>query len=46
MLLDDPFSGLDNASMQHILQNVFLPGGLVRRHNITVVLATNSRTFA
>ncbi|XWW94251.1 hypothetical protein V2A60_002194 [Cordyceps javanica] len=43
ILLDDVFSGVDNANIAHISENLFGPSGLLRRNGFTTVLVTHSR---
>ncbi|KAH8728019.1 putative ABC multidrug transporter [Phaeosphaeriaceae sp. PMI808] len=42
LVLDDIFSGLDANTEEHIFQQVFGPGGLLRRRRATVILCTHS----
>ncbi|KAF4768608.1 hypothetical protein HAV15_002643 [Penicillium sp. str.  len=39
---DDVLSGLDNATAQHVFNNIFGPAGLLRRLGCTVFLATHA----
>ncbi|KAH7041159.1 uncharacterized protein B0I36DRAFT_379973 [Microdochium trichocladiopsis] len=41
-VLDNPFSGLDPATAQHVVQKLMGPLGLFRRNSTTVVIASNS----
>ncbi|KAL4994768.1 P-loop containing nucleoside triphosphate hydrolase protein [Aspergillus recurvatus] len=43
VLLDDVFSGIDATTVEHIGSHLFGPGGLLRKMQTTVVLATHSR---
>lgn len=42
LVLDDIFSGLDADTEEQVFQQVFAPGGLLRRRRSTVVLCTHS----
>ena len=42
LVLDDVFSGLDADTEEQVFQQVFAPGGLLRRRRSTVVLCTHS----
>ncbi|KAJ3531278.1 hypothetical protein NM208_g8949 [Fusarium decemcellulare] len=42
IVLDDVLSGLDPTTEQALVERVFGPDGLLRKHAITVVLATHS----
>jgi ABC-type bacteriocin/lantibiotic exporter with double-glycine peptidase domain len=42
LVLDDVFSGLDADTEERVFQQVFAPGGLLRRRCATVVLCTHS----
>ena len=42
LVLDDVFSGLDADTEEQVFQQVFSPGGLLRRRHSTVVLCTHS----
>lgn len=42
LVLDDIFSGLDAGTEARVFQQVFAPGGLIRRRGTTVVLCTHS----
>jgi ABC-type multidrug transport system fused ATPase/permease subunit len=42
LVLDDVFSGLDADTEEKVFQQVFAPGGLLRRRGATVVLCTHS----
>jgi ATP-binding cassette, subfamily C (CFTR/MRP), member 1 len=42
LILDDVLSGLDPVTEQAIVDNVFADGGILRKHGITVLLATHS----
>ncbi|PWY89950.1 putative ABC multidrug transporter [Aspergillus heteromorphus CBS 117.55] len=42
LVLDDVFSGLDADTEKQVFQQVFGPGGLLRRRRSTVVLCTHS----
>jgi ABC-type multidrug transport system fused ATPase/permease subunit len=42
LVLDDVFSGLDADTEERVFQQVFAPGGLLRRRRATVVLCTHS----
>ncbi|EWC46461.1 hypothetical protein DRE_04404 [Drechslerella stenobrocha 248] len=42
LLLDDIFSGLDAATGEYICNRLLGPGGLLRRNNNTVLLATHA----
>ena len=44
LVLDDIFSGLDIASLKHIAKSVFGSSGIVKRHGLTVVMATHYAT--
>ncbi|KAF5010391.1 hypothetical protein FDECE_3443 [Fusarium decemcellulare] len=46
LVLDDVLSGLDPTTEQALVERVFGPDGLLRKHAITVVLATHSGTLA
>lgn len=43
ILLDDVFSGVDNANIAHISEKLFGPDGLLRRNKSTIVLVTHSK---
>ncbi|KAJ6784421.1 hypothetical protein PWT90_09986 [Aphanocladium album] len=43
ILLDDIFSGLDNANVAHISASLFGPGGILRKSKSTVILVTHSK---
>ncbi|OAA60152.1 ABC transporter, transmembrane domain, type 1 [Cordyceps fumosorosea ARSEF 2679] len=43
ILLDDVFSGVDNANIAHISESLFGSDGLLRRNGSTVVLVTHSK---
>ncbi|OAA38744.1 ABC transporter, transmembrane domain, type 1 [Beauveria brongniartii RCEF 3172] len=43
ILLDDVFSGLDNANIAHISENLFGSEGLLRRNRLTIILVTHSK---
>ncbi|KAL4734230.1 P-loop containing nucleoside triphosphate hydrolase protein [Aspergillus similis] len=43
VLLDDVFSGIDATTAEHIASHLFGSGGLLRKMQATVVLATHSR---
>lgn len=42
LILDDVLSGLDPVTEQAIVDNVFADGGILRKHGVTVLLATHS----
>ncbi|KAF2645937.1 P-loop containing nucleoside triphosphate hydrolase protein [Massarina eburnea CBS 473.64] len=42
LVLDDIFSGLDADTEDKVFQQIFAPGGLLRRRRTTVVLCTHS----
>ncbi|EKV04366.1 ABC transporter, putative [Penicillium digitatum PHI26] len=42
LLLDDVFSGLDGKTEEHLLDNLFGPGGLLRETETTVIIATHA----
>jgi ABC-type bacteriocin/lantibiotic exporter with double-glycine peptidase domain len=42
LVLDDVFSGLDADTEEHVFQQVFASGGLLRRRQSTVILCTHS----
>lgn len=42
LVLDDVFSGMDADTEEQVFQQVFAPGGLLRRRRSTVVLCTHS----
>lgn len=42
LILDDIFSGLDNTTEQNLFTRVFGPDGIIRRLNLTTVLATHA----
>jgi ABC-type multidrug transport system fused ATPase/permease subunit len=42
LVLDDVFSGLDADTEEQVFQQVFAPGGLLRRRRSTVILCTHS----
>jgi ABC-type bacteriocin/lantibiotic exporter with double-glycine peptidase domain len=42
LVLDDVFSGLDADTEERVFQQVFAPGGILRRRSATVVLCTHS----
>ncbi|KAM3495136.1 hypothetical protein MY3957_001558 [Beauveria namnaoensis] len=43
ILLDDVFSGLDNANIAHISEKLFGSEGLLRRNASTIILVTHSK---
>lgn len=43
ILLDDVFSGVDNANIAHISERLFGRSGLLRRNGSTIVLVTHSK---
>ncbi|KAM3513105.1 hypothetical protein MY11210_003217 [Beauveria gryllotalpidicola] len=43
ILLDDVFSGLDNANIAHISEKLFGSEGLLRRNRSTIILVTHSK---
>ncbi|KAM3469416.1 hypothetical protein MY5147_007062 [Beauveria neobassiana] len=43
ILLDDVFSGLDNANIAHISEKLFGSEGLLRRSGSTIILVTHSK---
>ncbi|KAK8087708.1 multidrug resistance protein MDR [Apiospora hydei] len=43
LLLDDPLSGVDRASIHHIYTRLFSNNGLLRRHNATVLMCTSHK---
>ena len=42
MILDDIFSGLDGTTENKVFRRLLGPHSLLRKHEVTVVLATNS----
>jgi ABC-type nitrate/sulfonate/bicarbonate transport system ATPase subunit len=46
LVLDDPFSALDEAVTGHIVQRLLGPRGLFRKMATTVLLVSNSSGFA
>ncbi|KAJ5618483.1 ABC transporter integral membrane type 1, partial [Penicillium herquei] len=42
IILDDAFSGLDRTTEEAIVKSLLIPGGLLRRMGITVIMTTNS----
>lgn len=45
LVLDDPFSALDEAVTGHIVQRLLGPRGLFRKMATTVLLISNSSRF-
>lgn len=43
MIIDDVLSGLDWGTQRHVWKHVFSEQGLLRRNDITLVLATHAR---
>ncbi|ATY62911.1 multidrug resistance-associated [Cordyceps militaris] len=43
ILLDDVFSGVDNANVAHISEKLFGSTGLLRRNGCTIILVTHSK---
>jgi ABC-type nitrate/sulfonate/bicarbonate transport system ATPase subunit len=46
LVLDDPFSALDESVTGHIVQRLLGPRGLFRKMATTVLLVSNSSGFA
>ncbi|KAJ6023717.1 ABC transporter integral membrane type 1 [Penicillium herquei] len=42
IILDDAFSGLDRTTEEAIVKSLLVPGGLLRRMGITIIMTTNS----
>ncbi|KAJ5715595.1 ABC transporter integral membrane type 1 [Penicillium malachiteum] len=42
IILDDAFSGLDRTTEEAIVKSLLIPGGLLRRMGITIIMTTNS----
>lgn len=42
IIMDDVLSGLDSTTEESVFASVFSPRGLLKKHNITVILATNA----
>jgi ATP-binding cassette subfamily C (CFTR/MRP) protein 1 len=42
LVLDDPFTALDGATEDHVVQNLLKPTGLLRQNGITLILMTNN----
>jgi ABC-type bacteriocin/lantibiotic exporter with double-glycine peptidase domain len=43
IVLDDFFSALDGETEKNIFDNLFGPGGALRRNDVTTILVSNSR---
>ncbi|KAJ5727035.1 ABC transporter integral membrane type 1 [Penicillium malachiteum] len=42
IIMDDAFSGLDRTTEEAIVKSLLIPGGLLRRMGITIIMTTNS----
>ncbi|PMD48812.1 putative ATP-binding cassette transporter [Hyaloscypha variabilis F] len=42
LVLDEPFSALDGATENHVVQNLLGPTGMLRQNDITVILMTSN----
>lgn len=42
IIMDDVLSGLDSTTEESVFASVFSRGGLLKKHNITVILGTNA----